>query len=376
MQRRPDSPEQAAFRDLVRIFLTKEVEPHHRSWENRGHVDREVWTKAGELGLLGLDVPEKFGGGGLTDFRYNAILNEEIVAAGAMGLGFTLHNDVVAPYLIELASTQARERWLPAFCRGEVITAIAMTEPGTGSDLRGIRTKAERVDGGWSISGSKTFITNGGMADLIVVVARTGDQALSLFLVDADSSGFHRGPKLDKIGLPAQDTAELFFDDVFVPDTAVLGTLDAGLRYLKANLPRERLSISIRAVAAARRAVDLTVDYCRSRHAFGRPIGDFQATRFSLAEAATMVDVGAQYVQAQIDALNDGTLTAEDAAMGKLWTTDAEQRIADTCLQLHGGYGYMREQPIAQLYLDSRVQPIYGGTNEIMKEIIGRHLLR
>lgn len=370
-----DTPEQAGFRDLVRMFLAKEVDPHHRVWELAGRVDREIWTKAGELGLLGMDVPERFGGAGLRDFGFNAILNSEIVAAGAMGLGFTLHNDVVAPYLVDLAGPEARERWLPGFCAGTVITAIAMTEPGTGSDLRGIRTQARPVDGGWTINGAKTFITNGGMADMVIVVARTSEQGLSLFAVPATSPGFGRGAKLDKIGLPAQDTSELFFDDVFVPHHAVLGEIDRGLDYLKQNLPRERLSISVRAVAAARRAIDLTVDYCRTRYAFGQRIADFQATRFTLAEAATLVDVGTQYVQAQIAALNAGTLTAVDAAMGKYWTTDVETKVADACLQLHGGYGYMREQPIAQLFLDSRVQPIYGGTNEIMKEIIGRDLL-
>jgi alkylation response protein AidB-like acyl-CoA dehydrogenase len=375
MLSRADTGEQAAFRDLVRTFLAKEVEPHHRAWELVGQVDRDIWTTAGELGLLGLDVPERFGGGGIDDFGYHAILNSEIVAAGAMGLGFTLHNDVVAPYLVDLAGPEAQDRWLPSFCSGAAITAIAMTEPGTGSDLRGIRTQAHPVDGGWTISGSKTFITNGGMADLVIVVARTSEQGLSLFLVPAESPGFSRGRKLEKIGLPAQDTAELFFDDVFVPHSAVLGEIGGGLSYLKSNLPRERLSISVRAIAAARRAVELTVDYCRTRRAFGQRIADFQATRFALAEAATLVDVGAQYVRAQIDALNAGTLTAVDAAMGKYWTTDVETRVADTCLQLHGGYGYMREQPIAQLFLDSRVQPIYGGTNEIMKEIIGRDLL-
>ncbi|WP_395695211.1 acyl-CoA dehydrogenase family protein [Nocardioides sp.] len=377
MRRAPESEEQRGLRAAVRAFVTREVEPHHDRWEVQGHVDRDLWRTAGAAGLLGFDVPEEYGGGGSSDFRLNAILNEELVAVGASGPGFTLHNDVVAPYLVELATGSQRDAWLPGFCSGEIVTAIAMTEPGAGSDLRGIRTQARRrADGGWVLSGSKTFITNGLLADLVVVAANVGDVGLSLFLVPADSPGFSRGRKLDKIGLAAQDTSELFFDDVELGPEALLGEVGRGLDHLKANLPRERLSISVRAVASARRALDLTIAYCREREAFGRPIGDFQATRFALAEMATQVDVATQYVDAQVDALNRAQLTAVDAAMGKWWTTDLERRVADTCLQLHGGYGYMREQPIARLYLDARIQPIYGGTNEIMKHIIGTDLMR
>ncbi|MFF6983484.1 acyl-CoA dehydrogenase family protein [Streptomyces sp. NPDC008343] len=376
MRRAPESEEQHGLREAVREFIAREVVPHHDRWEEQGHVDRKLWLTAGKGGFLGFDVPEQYGGGGSSDFRLNAILNEELVAVGASGPGFTLHNDVVAPYLLELATPEQRDTWLAGFCSGEVITAIAMTEPGAGSDLRGIRTKARRTGSGWLLSGSKTFITNGLLADLVVVAAVTDEGRLSLFLVPAGTPGFSRGQKLDKIGLAAQDTAELYFDRVEVGPEALLGEVGMGLDYLKANLPRERLSISVRAVASARRALDLTVAYCKEREAFGRPIGDFQAVRFALAEAATQVDVATQYVDAQIDALNEGSLTAVDAAMGKWWTTDLERRVADSCLQLHGGYGYMREQPIARLYLDARIQPIYGGTNEIMKHIIGAHLMR
>jgi alkylation response protein AidB-like acyl-CoA dehydrogenase len=375
MQRAVESEEHRGLRETVREFIGREILPHHARWEKQGHVDRDLWIRAGHAGLLGFDVPEEYGGGGTNDFRLQMILNEELVAAGASGPGFTLHNDVVAPYLLELGSPEQQAAWLPGFCAGSVITAIAMTEPGTGSDLRGIRTHARRSGSGWVLSGSKTFITNGLLADLVIVAAAT-DDGLSLFLVAAHSPGFSRGPKLDKIGLAAQDTSELFFDDVRLGPESVLGDAGRGLDYLKANLPRERLSISVRAVASARRALGLTIAYCKERVAFGRPIGDFQATRFTLAEMATWIDVATQYVDAQVDALNAGRLTAVDAAMGKWWTTDVEKRVADSCLQLHGGYGYMREQDIARLYLDARIQPIYGGTNEIMKNIIGSDLMR
>jgi alkylation response protein AidB-like acyl-CoA dehydrogenase len=375
MQHSRDLSEYRPFREVVRSFLAREVIPFHSEWNKQGQVDREVWRAAGKTGLLGFEVPEDFGGAATADFRFNALLNEEIVSAGAMGLGFTLHNDVITPYLIELTTPEQKQRWLPGFCSGDLVTAIAMTEPGTGSDLRGIRTRAVPGGRGWVLSGAKAFITNGLQADLVLAVARTPDKGLTLFAVPADTPGFSRGPKLAKIGLPAQDTAELFFDDAEVETSCVLGEVGAGLRYLKKNLPRERLSISVRAVASARRALDLTVRYCRERTAFGTPIGGFQATRFRLAEMATEIDVAGQYVEAQIDALNRGQLTPVDAAMGKWWTTDVEHRVMDSCLQLHGGYGYMMEQPIARMYLDSRVQPIYGGTNEIMKDIIGRAVM-
>jgi alkylation response protein AidB-like acyl-CoA dehydrogenase len=370
--------EHEAFRAMVRDFLAKEVVPHHKAWEEAGIVDRSVWLKAGEQGLLGLDVPEEFGGGGVKDFRYNAILAAEVSRVGASGLGFTLHNDVVAPYLLELATDEQKARWLPPFVRGELITAIAMTEPGAGSDLQGLTTTARRDGDEWVLNGSKTFITNGINADLVIVVARTdpdaGARGFSLLVVERGMPGFERGRNLDKIGLKAQDTAELFFDEVRVPAANLLGTEGHGFFHLMSNLPQERLSIAAVAVAASRLLLDLTVDYCKGRTAFGRPIGKFQHTRFELAEMHTEVTIAETYLEKAILEHNAGRFTVEDAAMAKWWTTELQKRVVDRCLQLHGGYGYMLEYPVARAYLDSRVQTIYGGTTEIMKEIVGRSL--
>jgi alkylation response protein AidB-like acyl-CoA dehydrogenase len=369
--------EHEAFRAMVRDFLGKEVVPHHGAWAEAGIVDRSVWLKAGEQGLLGMDVPEEYGGGGVKDFRYNAILAAEVSRVGASGLGFGLHNDVVAPYLIDLCTDEQKARWLPGFVRGEIITAIAMTEPGAGSDLQGLQTMARR-DGDWVLNGSKTFITNGINADLVIVVARTdpdaGARGFSLLVVERGMPGFERGRNLDKIGLKAQDTAELFFDDVRVPASNLLGTEGHGFFHLMNNLPQERLSIAAVAVAASRLILDLTVDYCKSRTAFGRPIGTFQNTRFELAEMHTEVTIAETYLEKAILEHNAGRFTVEDAAMAKWWTTELQKRVVDRCLQLHGGYGYMLEYPVARAYLDSRIQTIYGGTTEIMKEIVGRSL--
>jgi alkylation response protein AidB-like acyl-CoA dehydrogenase len=367
-----------AFRATVREFLAKEVVPHHASWEEAGVVDRSVWLKAGEQGLLGMDVPEEFGGGGVKDFRYNAILAAEVSRVGASGLGFTLHNDVVAPYLIDLATDEQKARWLPGFVRGELITAIAMSEPGAGSDLQGLATTAVRDGDEWVLNGSKTFITNGLLADLVIVVARTdpeaGARGFSLLVVERGMPGFERGRKLDKIGMKAQDTAELFFEDVRVPAGNLLGTEGHGFFHLMENLPQERLSIAAVAVAASRIVLDLTVQYCKDRTAFGRPIGKFQNTRFELAEMHTEVSIAETYLEKAILEHNVGRFTVEDAAMAKWWTTELQKRVVDRCLQLHGGYGYMLEYPVAKAFLDSRVQTIYGGTTEIMKEIVGRSL--
>ena len=367
-----------AFRAMVRDFLSKEVVPHHAAWEEAGIVDRAVWLKAGETGLLGMDVPEEYGGGGVKDFRYNAILAAEVSRVGASGLGFGLHNDVVAPYLIDLCTDEQKARWLPGFVRGEIITAIAMTEPGAGSDLQGLQTTARRDGDEWVLNGSKTFITNGINADLVIVVARTdpdaGARGFSLLVVERGMPGFERGRNLDKIGLKAQDTAELFFDDVRVPASNLLGTEGHGFFHLMNNLPQERLSIAAVAVAASRLILDLTVDYCKSRTAFGRPIGTFQNTRFELAEMHTEVTIAETYLEKAILEHNAGRFTVEDAAMAKWWTTELQKRVVDRCLQLHGGYGYMLEYPVARAYLDSRIQTIYGGTTEIMKEIVGRSL--
>ncbi|HEY8374022.1 MAG TPA: acyl-CoA dehydrogenase family protein [Pseudonocardiaceae bacterium] len=379
MQRDLFAAEHEDFREAVRSFLADTVVPHHERWEHEGIVPREVWKAAGALGLLGTDMPEEHGGGGQRDFRFNAVLDEEIVRVGATGLGFGLHNDVVGPYLRELTTPEQKQRWLPGFCSGELITAIAMTEPAAGSDLQGIRTHARRDGSDYVLNGSKTFITNGINADLVIVVARTdpdapGSRGLSLLVVERDMPGFTRGRNLDKIGLKAQDTAELFFDDVRVPAENLLGEENRGFRHLMTMLPQERLSVAVAAVAAVRAMLDLTIDHVRSRRAFGRSVGSFQNTRFELAELETEYWVTQVFVDRCIADLNTGRLSATDAAMAKWWATDLQRRCADRCLQLHGGYGYMTEYPISKFFLDGRVQAIYAGTNEIMKEIIGRSL--
>jgi long-chain-acyl-CoA dehydrogenase len=379
MQRTLFEAEHDAFRDTVRTFMERHVTPHHAAWEKAGIVDREVWVEAGKQGLLGMDVPEELGGGGVADFRYNTVLDEEITRAGATGLGFGLHNDIVAPYLLSLGTEQQRRRWLPGFCSGELITAIAMSEPGAGSDLQRVRTHARRDGTDWVLSGSKTFITNGINADLVLVVARTdpaaeGARGLSLLAVERGMAGFERGRNLDKVGLKAQDTAELFFDEVRVPADNLLGEPNRGFVHLMENLPQERLSIAVVAVAACERVLELTLDYVKSRQAFGRPIGSFQHNRFLRAELATETTVARTFVDECIRRHMVGKLSVADAAMAKWWTTDLQNKVADSCLQLHGGYGYMTEYPVSKAWLDGRVQAIYGGTNEIMKEIVGRGL--
>jgi alkylation response protein AidB-like acyl-CoA dehydrogenase len=377
MRRTLYEAEHQAFRESVRAFLERHVTPRHAEWEAAGIVDRAVWVEAGKQGMLGMAVPEEYGGGGIKDFRYNAVVDEEIIRVGASGLGFGLHNDIVAPYLLDLGTEEQKQRWLPGFCSGELITAIAMSEPAAGSDLQNVRTHARRDGDDWVLSGSKTFITNGINADLVIVVAKTdpeaeGARGISLLVVERGMPGFERGRNLDKIGLKAQDTAELFFDEVRVPAANLLGGEHRGFVHLMERLPQERLGIAVAAVAACERMLALTVDYAKSRTAFGRPIGSFQNTRFVLAEFATQVSVARTFLDECIRQHNDGLLTVADAAMAKWWTTDLQNKIADGCLQLHGGYGYMSEYPIARAFLDGRVQSIYGGTNEIMKEIIGR----
>lgn len=378
MERTLFEPEHELFRESYRKFLAQHVAPHHAQWEEQHIVDRGVWLEAGKQGYLGTAVPEEFGGGGVRDFRYNAIVTEETTRGGYSGIGFTLHNDVVAPYLLDLANDEQKQRWLPGFVSGELITAIAMTEPGTGSDLQGIKTKAVRDGDDWVLNGSKTFITNGINADLVIVVACTdsdkGAQGFSLLVVERGMAGFERGRNLDKIGMQAQDTAELSFTDVRIPASNLLGEEGMGFLYLMKNLPQERLSIAVVAAAAMESVLEDTISYCRDRKAFGKSIGSFQNTRFVLAELATETTAARIMVDKFIELLNDGKLTVQEAAMAKWWTTEAQVRLVDRCLQLHGGYGYMKEYPIAKAYLDSRVQTIYGGTTEIMKEIIGRGL--
>ncbi|NVN50202.1 acyl-CoA dehydrogenase family protein [Mycolicibacterium hippocampi] len=371
-------PEHEMFRDSFRSFLERHVAPFHEEWEKDKIVDRGVWLEAGKQGFLGMAVPEEYGGGGVADFRYNTIVTEEVTAGRYSGLGFSLHNDVTAPYLIRLGTEEQKQRWLPGFCSGELISAIAMTEPGTGSDLQGIKTRAVKDGDHYILNGSKTFITNGIHADLVIVVAQTdpekGALGFSLLMVERGMAGFERGRHLDKLGLDAQDTAELSFTDVRVPAENLLGEEGQGFVYLMQNLPQERISIAIMAAAAMEEVLTQTVEYARERKAFGKPIGSFQNSRFLLAELATEATVVRMMVDEYIRLHLDDRLTVEQAAMAKWYSTEKQVHLIDRCLQLHGGYGYMREYPVARAYLDARVQTIYGGTSEIMKEIIGRSL--
>ena len=371
-------PEHELFRESYRSFLQRHVAPYHAQWEEDKIVDRGVWLQAGKQGFLGTAVPEEYGGGGNPDFRFNVIVTEETTAGGYSGIGFALHNDIVAPYLMRLCTEEQKHRWLPKFCSGEMITAIAMTEPGAGSDLLGIKTRAVPDGDGWILNGAKTFITNGIHADLVIVVAQTnpdkGPLGFSLLVVERGMEGFERGRKLDKIGMVAQDTAELSFEDVRVPRENLLGKVGKGFFYLMQNLPQERLSIALMSAAAMESSLKWTLDYTSQRKAFGQSIGSFQYNRFVLAELATEATVARVFIDEFIRLHLEGKLTAEQAAMAKWYATDAYVRLIDRCLQLHGGYGYMREYPIARAYLDARVQTIYGGTTEIMKEIIGNRL--
>jgi alkylation response protein AidB-like acyl-CoA dehydrogenase len=368
------------FRDSVRAFIAKELVPHHEAWEEAGIVDRDLFTKAGAQGFLGMSAPQEHGGGGVDDFRYSVVIAEEIQLAGvnAAGLGWTLHNDICLPYFLTLCTPEQQARWLPGICSGELITAIAMTEPGIGSDLASMSTTAQRDGDRYLVSGSKTFITNGINADLVITAVKTDPAqrhaGMSLLVLERGMAGFERGRNLDKIGMHAQDTAELFFDDVAVPVANRLGEEGSGFGSLVTKLPQERLSIAVTAVAAARRALEVTLEYVKERTAFGQPIGSFQNSRFRLAEIATEVEIAQTFVDRGVVALDDGNLTAEEAAMAKWWCTELQKRTPDTCLQLHGGYGYRAEYPIARAYADARITTIYGGTTEIMKEIIGRSL--
>ncbi len=378
MRRTIYEPDHDAFRQTCRAFCDKEIEPHHPEWEKAGIVPRELWLKAGEVGLLGFMMPEEYGGVGADDFRFNCVMDEELSRIGASGPGFALHNDIVSPYLLTLTTPDQKSRWLPGFCDGSLITAIAMSEPAAGSDLQGIRTTARRDGDCYVLNGQKTFITNGILSDLVIVVAKTDSTAahrgISLLAVERGMAGFERGRNLDKIGRHAQDTAELFFDDVRVPVDNLLGEEGQGFRYLMENLPQERLCIAVGAAAACERILQMTIAYCRERTAFGRPIGHFQATRFTLAELVTESDIARVYVDRCIAEHVEGGLSAVEAAKAKWWTTELQKKVVDSCLQLFGGYGYMSEYPISQAFLDTRVQTIYGGTTEIMKEIVGRSL--
>ncbi|MBP0452773.1 acyl-CoA dehydrogenase family protein [Kitasatospora sp. RG8] len=379
MERDIYTEEHEDFRTTVRSFLAKEVLPHYDRWEQAGIVDRSAWLAAGRQGLLGLAVPEEYGGGGSTDFRYAAVLAEEFARAGASGLALGLHNDIIGPYLTSLATDEQKRRWLPGFCTGELITAIAMTEPGTGSDLQGIRTHAVDQGDHYLLNGAKTFISNGILADLVVVVARTtpegGAHGLSLLVVERGTPGFERGRNLDKIGQKSQDTAELFFEDVRVPKENLLGEENRGFVYLMQNLAQERLTIAAAAIAGAEHLVEITTAYVKQREAFGRPLAKLQHVRFEIAELATECAVTRAFVDRCIIEHNRYALTPADASMAKWWATELQKRTADRCLQLHGGYGYMSEFPVARAFTDGRIQTIYGGTTEIMKEIVGRSIL-
>jgi alkylation response protein AidB-like acyl-CoA dehydrogenase len=372
--------EHEQFRRSFRRWLDKEVVPNREAWDRAGIVPREVFTSAGALGFLGMDVPEQYGGGGVADFRYNLVVGEEVqrTGAAACGLGLTLHNDICLPYFLALAAEEQKQRWLPGIVSGELITAIAMTEPGIGSDLASMKTSAIRDGDRYVVNGSKTFITNGINADLVITAVKTDPSlrhaGMSLVVLERGMEGFERGRNLEKVGMHAQDTAELFFTDVPVPVANRLGEEGQGFRYLVANLPQERLSIAAAGIAAAEAAVGWTLDYVKERQAFGQPVGSFQNTRFVLAECATEVRVGQAFLDRCVEALNAGDLTAEEAAMAKWWSTELQKRVVDRCVQLHGGYGYMVEYPIARAYVDARVTTIYGGTTEIMKEIIGRSM--
>jgi len=366
------------FRATARAFLEKEVKPFHDQWEKDGQVDREVWRRAGDAGLLCFDVDEAYGGAGIKDFRFNVVLTEEITRAGASGLGFPVHNDVIVPYVSALANDEQKQRWLPGLVSGDLVSAIAMTEPGAGSDLQGIRTSAVDKGDHYVLNGSKTFISNGILSDLVIVVARTdpdaGHQGISLLVVERGMEGFERGRNLDKIGLKAQDTAELFFDNVQVPKENLLGPEGSGFVSLMENLPQERISIAAIAVAASELVLELCLDHAKSRTAFGKPIGSFQHNRFLLAEMATEVHIARVFLNDCVTRLNAGEVDTSLASMAKWWTTELQTKVVDRGVQLFGGYGYMTEYPIARAFVDSRIQTIYGGTTEIQKEIIGRML--
>jgi acyl-CoA dehydrogenase len=370
-------PEHETFRDSIRRFMDEEVKPHDERWMEQGYVDREVWRKAGANGFLCMSMPEECGGSG-ADKLYSVVLMEEQARANNSSLGFGLHSEIVAPYLNRYGSDVLKKKYLPRMATGEMIAAIAMSEPGAGSDLQSVKTNAIRQGDKYILNGSKTFITNGWNADLVIVVAKTdptkGAKGTSLIVVDTTMKGFSKGRRLKKMGLKGQDTSELFFDNVEVPAENLLGQEGNGFIYLMQELPWERMQIAIGAVSKAEAAIGWTMDYVRERKAFGRPVAGFQNTRFKLAECATQVQVARVFVDKCTELLLEGKLDAATAAMAKYWVSDLENTVIDECLQLHGGYGFMWEFPISRAYVDARVARIYGGTNEIMKEVISRSI--
>ena len=380
MKRAIFEPEHQDFRETVSRFVSDEIMPNFEQWEEDGIVPRELFQKAGEKNMLAMSVSEEYGGLGLKDFRFNQIVGEEGYYQGATGamLGLTLHNDVCLPYFEEYCTDEQKERWLPGIVDGSLITAVAMTEPGIGSDLASMSTKAIRNGDHYVVDGSKTFITNGINADLIITAVKTDPKekhrGMSIIIIERGMAGFDRGRNLEKVGMHSQDTAELFFNEVEVPVENLLGNEGDGFKYLVSNLAQERMSIAVAAIAAAQAALNWTLEYVKERYAFGTPIGSFQNSRFQMAEIKTEVDIGTTYIDQCVAALNEGTLTVEDAAQAKWWSTEMADRVIDKCVQLHGGYGYMLEYPIARAYAANRVTRIYGGTTEIMKEIVGRSL--
>ncbi|MEV0340581.1 acyl-CoA dehydrogenase family protein [Nocardia sp. NPDC050713] len=367
------------FRKSVHDFLARDVVPNVDEYIEHKLISREVWREAGKQGLLGLEIPEVYGGGDAGDYRFNAVATEELAAVSmALASSMSIHFDVVAPYLVDLASSAQKEQWLPRFCTGEVVSAIGMTEPSAGSDLASLKTTAVRDGSDWILNGSKTFITNGYTADLVVVAARTNPEqrskGISLFLVDASAPGFERGRKLDKVGQPEADTAELFFDNVRLPADAILGEVDRGFAYMMERLPQERIGSAVSNVAHAKQILLETIEYTKERKAFGAPIGSFQHNKFLLAELVTKIEVAQAFVDAAVVAHASGDLTAVDAAKAKWWSAQVQNEVLDHCVQLHGGYGYMREYRVARAWMDARVTKIWAGSNEIMKELIGREL--
>jgi alkylation response protein AidB-like acyl-CoA dehydrogenase len=368
------SPEHEQFRSAFRSWLDKEVAPNHDQWERDGITPRDIWLQAGRHGFLGYNVPEEFGGGGVDDFHFGAVMQEEVSDSGCIGSanGFTLHNDIVLPYYLSLANDEQKNRWLPGMVRGELVGALAITEPNTGSDVAGVRTSAVRH--------GDTWVLNGINSDLVITTVRTdpdaGHRGFTLLVLERGMKGFERGRNLDKLGMHAQDTAELFFSDVEVPAANVLGEPGMGFTYLMRNLAQERLSIAVGAVAVAASALRMTIEYTNNRKAFGQSISSFQNSKFVLAELHTEVQVAQAYVDRCIELHCEGNLTAEQAAASKFHTTELQNKVVDRCLQLHGGYGYMNEYKIARAWADSRIQTIYGGTSEIMKEIVGRALTK
>lgn len=377
MKRRLFEPEHELFREQARRFFREHVAPHAQQWRTQGHVDRDVFRRAGEQGYLLMWAGESYGGAGITDFRYEQILCEENIRHGDPGFFMSAHSRLMAPYIGHFGSAEQQQRWLPACVSGATILGIAMTEPDAGSDLAGIRTRAEKVGDGWVLNGAKTYISNGQIGDLFIVVARTVPQArhgLGLFLVERDMPGFRRGRNLEKLGLHAQDTSELFFADVHVPAGNVLGDPTRGFQYLTRLLAEERLISATNSVAAAQVAFDVTLEFITGRRAFGQPIGTFQNSRFKMADMRAQIDAAQSFLDAAVLEHNDGELTAELAAEVKLLSSELEGRVIDECLQLHGSAGYMQEYRICRLYMDARISRIYAGTSEIMREIIGRSL--